>query len=286
MAGHINGKDSGEKMSSMDTINLNRQPTMVTMQLSPDQYERLFFQPEKPKGDLAQRLGNPTLLGLIGLLIPFQTTIWCLVQFKGTNTTSLVALSGPLYFMGGIAMNIAGIGEFILGNTFPFAVFIVYGCYWVSLAYTGDPTHNLISAFGPEGLTGRPWNSAQANYSLVMAMVSFVFLLGSLRTNMPMVVLFFTLIILYGFLAAADYQIGYNPTPDGLSLATGLIKIGGGFGFVSTIMGWYLAVITVCASTGVPCPLPIFDLSQKVFVNSKGLADEHAGAIKSDTMSA
>jgi succinate-acetate transporter protein len=191
-----------------------------------------------PVGVLTDVEGNPTLLGLIGLLIPFQTTIWCLVQFKGTNTTSLVALSGPLYFMGGIAMNIAGIGEFILGNTFPFAVFIVYGCYWVSVAYTGDPTHNLISAFGPEGLTGRPWNSAQANYSLVMAMVSFIFLLGSLRTNMPMVVLFFTLIILYGFLAAADYQIGYNPTPDGLSLATGLIKIGGGFGFVSAIMGW------------------------------------------------
>jgi hypothetical protein len=54
----MHGKESGEKMSSMDTLGLNRQPTTVTMQLSPDQYERLFFQPEKPKGDLAQRLGT------------------------------------------------------------------------------------------------------------------------------------------------------------------------------------------------------------------------------------
>jgi hypothetical protein len=53
----MHGKEGRDKMSSMDTMDLNRQATTVTMQLSPDQYERLFFQPEKPKGDLAQRLG-------------------------------------------------------------------------------------------------------------------------------------------------------------------------------------------------------------------------------------
>ena len=57
MSGHMHGKEGRDKMSSMDTMDLNRQATTVTMQLSPDQYERLFFQPEKPKGDLAQRLG-------------------------------------------------------------------------------------------------------------------------------------------------------------------------------------------------------------------------------------
>jgi len=30
----------------------------MTLQLSPDQYERLFFQPSAPKGDLAKRLGE------------------------------------------------------------------------------------------------------------------------------------------------------------------------------------------------------------------------------------
>jgi hypothetical protein len=48
----------------------------------------------------------------------------------------------------------------------------------------------------------------------------------------------------------------------------------------------YLAIITVCASTGVPCPLPVFDLSQKVFANSKAQADEHAGHVKNDSISA
>jgi len=31
------------------------------------------------------------------------------------------------------------------------------------------------------------------------------------------------------------------------------------------LCGWYLAIVTVCASVGLPCPLPVFDLSTKVF---------------------
>jgi succinate-acetate transporter protein len=206
-------------------------------EISQGGWVRILFN-DYPVRILTDVSGNPTLLGLIGLLIPFQTTMWCLVQFKGADSTSLVAVSGPLYFMGGIAMNIAGIAEFILGNTFPFAVFIIYGCYWVSLAYTGDPSHLLLSAYGAEGAVSKPWNSAQGNFSLVMAMASFIFLLGSLRTNIPNVVLFFTLIILYGFIAAADWQVAFNPTPEGLASAASLLRIGGGFGFVTAIMGW------------------------------------------------
>lgn len=48
-------------------------------------------------------------------------------------------------------------------------------------------------------------------------------------------------------------------------------------------MNRYLAIITVCASTGVPCPLPVFDLSSKVFTHNKEAAKtEHAGAVRSD----
>ena len=71
-----------------------------------------------------------------------------------------------------------------------------------------------------------------------MAVVSFIFLLGSFRTNVLFVVVFFTLVILFGFIAAANYQVGYDPTPEGLAYAAQLLKIGGVFGFVTTIMGW------------------------------------------------
>jgi uncharacterized protein len=48
---------------------------------------------------------------------------------------------------------------------------------------------------------------------------------------------------------------------------------------LTIISNRYLAIITACASTGVPCPLPIFDLSQKVFAHNKAQAGEHAGAV-------
>ena len=183
--------------------------------------------------------GNPTLLGILGFLIPYSTTIFCLLEFRGANVTSLTGVSGCFYFLGGIAMTIAGICEFILGNTFPFVVFIVYGAHWCNVAFTSDPAHNLLAAYGPNG-TGAvttAYNSGQASYNIVLAMVSFIFFLGSLRTNLPFVLIFFCLVFLFSFLAAADYTIGYSAGAE-LAYATKLIKVGAGFGFVAVVLGW------------------------------------------------
>ena len=174
----------------------------------------------------------------MGFLVPFTSAMFCLLQFKGSDSTSLVAVSGAFYFLGGICMTFAGVCEFVLGNTFPFVVFIVYGSHWLNEAYTNDPSHNLISAFGADGATGRAWNSGQGNYDVVMALVSFIFMLGSFRTNVPFVIIFFTLVMVFAFLAAADYQVGYDPTPAGFAYATKLQQIGGGIGLIGSITGW------------------------------------------------
>jgi succinate-acetate transporter protein len=65
-------------------------------------------------------LANPTLLGLIGFLVPYTSTILILCGFQGAVAPqSLVGLSGDYYFFGAIAMVLAGIAEFILGNSTP-----------------------------------------------------------------------------------------------------------------------------------------------------------------------
>ncbi len=164
--------------------------------------------------------------------------MFCILGWRGADATSIVGISGSWYFLGGIAMNIAGIGEFILGNTLPFAVFVIYGCHWVNIAYTGDPWHPLVAAYGAGGAAGKPWNSGQAFYNVTMTLVSFVFMLGALRTNVPFVLAFFCLIFLFSFFAAADWQIGYATGPADLEYATYLLKIAGGFGFVTALCGW------------------------------------------------
>lgn len=70
---------------------------------------------------------NPTLLGLVGFLIPYTSTILILCGFQGAVAPqSLVGLSGDYYFFGAIAMNIAGIAEFILGNSKCLQLFLLF----------------------------------------------------------------------------------------------------------------------------------------------------------------
>lgn len=180
-------------------------------------------------------------------------------------------------------MIIAGIAEFILGNSFPMAVFIIYGCHWTNLGYVNDPVHAIVASYATKsepGALSQLYNAGQGHYNIVMTLITFVFLCGSLRINVPFVIVFFGLVFCFSFLAAGHYQLGYNPTIAGLKHAFYYFKIAGGFGLVSVITGWYLAIITVCATTGVPCPLPIFDLSQRVFAhNTNAQKGEHAGSV-------
>jgi succinate-acetate transporter protein len=261
---------AGDKAVNSHANDLSRQ---VTLQLSSEQYERLFFQPSQAKGDLSKRLGNPTLLGVLGFMIPFTTIVLSFLQFEGSSVFSVNAISGSFLFFGGIAMTIAGIGEFILGNTFPFVAFIVYGTHWVVLAYLSNTSNGILAGY-TDGLLNPEYNAGQGNYNLVMAIVSFVFLLGSIRTNVPFVILFIGLVLLFSFVSAASYQLGYNPTPAGLAHAIHYYRIAGGFGFVAMTSGWYLTLIQVFAATGIPVPLPIFDLSHLVFPN--GTKDQKA----------
>lgn len=96
----------------------------VTLQLSQEQYDRLFFAPNVPRGDLSRRLGNPTLFGLMGfcsstllhahteprltiVVIPFSSTIFILCSFQNSDPpVSLIGLDGD-YFM---------IGEYLEGE--------------------------------------------------------------------------------------------------------------------------------------------------------------------------
>ncbi|TKA80413.1 hypothetical protein B0A49_01190 [Cryomyces minteri] len=218
-----NGHGIEKLDDSSSAADLSRQ---VTVQMSPEQYERLFFQPTPAKGDLAKRLGNPTLLGVCGFLVPFCTTMMCLLQWRGTGPASLTGISGSYYFFGGIAMNVAALCEFILGNTFPFALFMIYGVHWINLGYMQDPLHNIAGAYGAKGAESIGFNAGNGMYNVVMTLISFVFFLGSLRTNAPFCLAVFCLIFLFAFLAAATFATPYIATPADGEYVLLLLRIG------------------------------------------------------------
>lgn len=156
------------------------------------------------------------------------------------------------------------------------AVFVVYGCHWGSLAYAQDPYYNQISAFAKVGSSaGAEWNASQGFHNVVMVLVSFTFLVATFRVNAFFVATFFGLVMMFSFIAAANFAVPHVTTAAELEHVGTLLKIGGGFGWLGLISGWYLAILTACAAVGIPCPLPVFDLSSKVF--SKDTEhDQHA----------
>lgn len=260
-----------------EEIPLSRQ---MTLQISPEQYERLFFQPTPARGDLAKRVGNPTLAGLMGFLVPFQSLVLALLQLSDASASSLGAQVGIFYFFGFIIL-LAGVAEFLLGNTYPMSIFIVFGAHWMQVGYNNDPHVGLVNAFTTAEIPGAlapAWNSGNGMYSISMMCICIIFFIGSLRTNVPFSLCLFTLIPLFAIFAAAQFHIGAHPTAEGVAYGLYLFKVAGGFGLVSVLCGWYLALIQVCAAVGIPCPLPVGDLSQRLFKDTQAAREEAAAA--------
>jgi succinate-acetate transporter protein len=90
-------------------------------------------------------------------------------------------------------------------------------------------------------------------------------LIGTLRVNLFFTFTFFGLVMLFAFVAAADFSIASASSEADIEHINTLLRCAGGFGFLGLISGWYLAILTACQAVGIPCPLPVFDLSSKVF---------------------
>jgi len=159
-----------------------------TVTLTPELYERLFLNPKtRVSGDLRSRFGNPTPVGVLGFSIAvmplacaFSTSIiistpsrlasMCLtttvVGWQGSGGLS-VATGTVNIFFGGMLLILAGIGEFLLGNTFPMMVFLGYGAHFFAYATTFVPAFNSIGYFNPDGSgTGSPGTSNQTSVFL------------------------------------------------------------------------------------------------------------------------
>ena len=83
--------------------------------------------------------------------------------------------------------------------------------------------------------------------------------------NALFTLVFIGLVFLFAFIAAADFAVPLATTEADLAHIAYLLKIGGSFGMLGVICGWYLALVTVMEAVGLPSFLPIFDLSSKVF---------------------
>lgn len=188
--------------------------------------------------------------------------------------------SGAYFFFGGVLMILGGFLEWILGNTFPFVVFCSYGAFWLTFGSTLQPFYNSYGAYSPdptlpgEGLTTVGFNASFAFFLLFMALLSFVFLICSLRTNVVFFTIFLTLVPAFTLLAGAFWQAAnayaaseQGRTADSASHAQTASRCqtaGGAFLFVTSLAGWYIFFAIMLAALDFPFQIPVGDLSSLI----------------------
>ncbi|KAH7250612.1 hypothetical protein FSOLCH5_000217 [Fusarium solani] len=239
----------------------------ASVQMSPELFEKLYLSPmNEVKGNLRQTFGNPTPIALVGFLLAFTPLTCCLMGWRGAGGSG--ASDNAVYvFMGGLLMLVGGILEWVLGNSFPACVFCSFGGFWFSYGGTLIPAFGTYAAYAPadaesaaEGLTTTGFNASLGFWLLFMGVLTFVFLICSLRTNLVFVAIFFSLWFCFMLLTAAFWTLAQDFTGKA-KLAQKLTIAGGACGFVTCMAGWYILIAVLLAIVDFPIQIPVGDLS-------------------------
>ncbi|POY72914.1 hypothetical protein BMF94_4075 [Rhodotorula taiwanensis] len=228
----------------------------ISVQLSAEQFERLYLQPggAKAKGDLAKRFGNPTPLGIASFLLAFTPFACLLMGWSGTSTAAAPTIVGAMYFMGGLGLALAGIFEWVLGNTFTSVVFITFSGFWLSFGFLLQPLQGIATDLGANSLE---YSGGIAMYLIWWGVLVLIYLIASLRTNVVFVALFAFLDITFWLLTAVYLKLAHAS----FDHVPALVKAAGAFAFLGCLMGWYLEIVLIFDSVGIPVKLAVGDMS-------------------------
>lgn len=273
----------GDQFENMDhETALHRMRTAGSISISPEMFEKLYLSPQNNvKGDLRKTFGNPTPLALVGFLLSLTPLSCDLMGWRGAGEGNGSAGIGAYFFFGGLLMILGSLGEWIMGNTFPFVVFGSFGAFWLTFACVLDPTYGSFSNYAAytstptdaaAGLTTTGFNAAFGFFCVWMGVLCLIYMICALRTNLVFVGIFFTLVLAFGFLTGA-----YFHNAQGNATLAGKLIIGGGAcAFVTCILGWWIFAAILLASLDFPFGLPVGDLSTMI----KGASDKKKEKIR------
>jgi len=237
--------------------------TAGSISISPELFEKLYLSPQNNvKGELRKTFANPTPLALVGFLLSLTPLSWTLMGWRGAGGSGSASI-GWYFFMGGLLMVLGGLGEWILGNTFPFVVFTSFGAFWLGYAATLQPTYGAYSNYAvpgdasSTGLETRGFNVGIAFFMICMGLLCLIYLICSLRTNIVFFLIFFTLVPAFGLLGGTFL----NAAQGNAAVAARCQEAAGAFAFVTCLCGWYILLAILLASVDFPLALPIGNLS-------------------------
>ncbi|KAF7185651.1 Protein alcS [Pseudocercospora fuligena] len=280
---HQNGGDSTRDMA---TEALERIRTTGSITMTPEQFERLYLQPQ------GQVKGGRLCGGLNAIVLPAPGMAWFYTIGRGYFHKFGTAADHTQRFPVLSEGHVCGLEGFLsssLATPFPLscsssmvrsqmATLIVLraayehatGGILFGWAATLQPYFDTAGAFAPPtgnyqtqnqeyraGLMEGPFWSSLAFQPLAAGMLSLIFLVGALRVNIVFVLVFFTVSIGFLTLSASFWKMGLGE----MVLYERLLEATGGFWFVTSLLGWYLLFVQVMDAVGFAWPLPVGDLS-------------------------
>lgn len=209
--------------------------------------------------------GNPTPIALVGIVISLTPLSCNLMGLLGGEANGTAGVA-TYYFFGGLLLLIASLLEWLMGNSFPSVVFAAYGAFFFSFAGTMTPSFAAFSSYalyGEDPMSGLRSQSFNASFGWIlvwMGILSLVFFICSLRTNVAMAVVFASLVGLFATLAAA-YFLSAASFDGGMGTAGTVVKAGGVCGFVASMATWWLLLSALLETVDFPIRVPLGDLS-------------------------
>jgi uncharacterized protein len=191
--------------------------------------------PHAPTG-FGAAIGDPGPLGLAGFA---GTTFFLSVvntNMLGTSVQTVVL--GLALFYGGLAQLLAGMWEFVKGNTFGAVAFTSYGAFWMSFWYLLN--HLPTAAHPLDVLHG------VGLYLLVWAIFTAYMTIAATRVNMAVLAVFVLLTL--AFVALAIGWLSESPATFEKN-SDAWIHIGGWIGILTALAAWYASLAGVANAT-------------------------------------
>ncbi|KAK0544151.1 hypothetical protein OC846_003447 [Tilletia horrida] len=190
-----------------------------------------------------RKFANPAPLGLFGFALTTYVLSMYNVQARGVTEPNVVVAVG----YGGLAQFVAGVWEFASGNTFGATAFCSYGGFWWSYAAILIPWFNITTAVPEAELP-----SALGIYLSGWFIFTFIMLIGSFRSSMALVALFFFLDLTFLLLFVSEF--------------TGNVmvqKAGGAFGILTAAIAFYAGAAGLWTPDTTMIQIPVGSLARK-----------------------
>lgn len=181
--------------------------------------------------------------GPLGLAAFAGTTFFLSVinthMLSGTVESAVLGLA---FFYGGLAQLLAGMWEFVKGNTFGALAFSSYGAFWLSFWYLVDHVLPGLAKANPSDV-----GHAVGLYLLVWTIFTAYMTIAATRVSGAVFAVF--LFLALTFLAL---------TIGAFAASTSWDKIGGWLGLVTAVLAWYASFAGVTNSTFKRTVFPVF----------------------------